>query len=212
MQWMGEKDMFIFGNKQLVKSPVKDQAFVWVAEYYDGTHLSEIDFVTMKSNSFYGIDKTKIIKFGLLGENSQAYFDVGNGIFTLNKHRLTVSYEANGVEYPLTGRTLIYNDIITYKDAVSDASPFMKGKGAFTNKIMQFNVGYKKQMELEDVNIYFQCVLGIPLDSSAFLQIKISSDTDLDGRLIFRRNGEIVDYLNAPLKAGLAGQVDWTIK
>jgi hypothetical protein len=204
--------MFIFGNRQMVQSPVRDQSFVWVAEYVDGTHLAEFDFMDGKANSFYNIDRTKILRFGLLGENSQVYFDVGNGVFTLNKHRLTVSYVANGVEYPLTGRTLVYNDLITYKDAVSDAAPLLKGKGAFTNTIMQFNVGYKKRMELEDVNISFQAVLGIPLNSSAVLSLKITSDTDLDGELIIRRNGMVVENINAPLKAGHAGQIDWTIK
>lgn len=204
--------MFIFGNRQMVKSPVKDQSFVWVAEYVDGTHIAEYDLHDGKPNDFYAIDKTKVMKFGLIGEGSQTYFDVGNGVFFINNHRLTISYEANGVEYPLTGRALIYNDLITYKDAVSDAAPFLRGKGAFTNMIKQFNLGYKKKMELLDVNISFQCVLGIPLNESAILQLKITPDKDLDGKLIIRRNGSVVDEIIAPLKAGLSGQINWNIK
>lgn len=204
--------MFIFGNRQMVKSPTKEQGFIWIAEYADGTHLSEYDLDSCKPNSFYTIDKSKIIKFGLIGEGSQAYFDVGNGVFTLNNHRITISYEADGVEYPLTGRAMIYNDIITYKDAVSDASPFARGSGAFTNSILQYNVGYKKKMELLGVNIGFQCVLGIPLNDSAFMQVKINSDQDLDGKLIIRRNGTIVDQIYSPLKEGLSGMINWTIR
>lgn len=203
--------MLIFGNRQFTKSPV-NQSFIWVAEYSDGTHLAEFDFQTKKLNNFYNIDKTKIIKFGLIGEGSQVFFDVGNGIFTLNNHRIMISYQANGKEYPLTGRALVYKDIITYKDAVSDAIPHLKGQGAFVNTITQFNVGYKKKMELLDVNINFQCIMSIPLNNPAFMQIKITSDKDLEGRLIIRRNGVIVDEINAPLKSGYAGQVDWIIR
>ncbi|WP_255305656.1 hypothetical protein [Paenibacillus sp. Mc5Re-14] len=208
----GLKDMFILGNRQMTQSPVKDQSYVWVAEYYDGTNLAEYSFDTGKPNSFYAVDKKKVVRFGLLGESSQAFFDVGNGVFTINNHRITVSYEAEGVEYPLTGRALVYNDLITYKDAVSDAAPFMRGEGAFTNSILQFNIGYKKKMELLDVNINFQNVLSIPTYDSPFFQIKISADKDLDGKLIIRRNGTIVDEIHAPLKADMSGNLNWTIR
>ncbi|OME53965.1 hypothetical protein BSK59_15400 [Paenibacillus odorifer] len=204
--------MFIFGNKQMVKSPVANQSFIWVAEYADGTHLSEFDFATHKSNSFYHISREKIIKFGLLGENSQIYFDVGNGVFTINGHRIVLSYESSdGVEYPITGRTIIYNDIITYKDTVADISPFAIGSGAFSESINQFNVGYKKQMEFDDVNIGFQCVVGIPLNAPVYLQFKITSDSDLNGKLIIRRNGQIVDIIDAPLLGGHALQGNWNV-
>lgn len=204
--------MFIFGNREMVKSPT-DQNFIWVAEYTDGTYLAEYDLLTHKSNSFYDIDRTKIIKFGLLGDGSQVYFDVGNGVFTINNHRIMISYETNGKDYPLTGRALVYNDIITFKDAVSDANAlFGRKKGLFTNKIIRYNVGYKKKMEIDDVNISFQCIAGIPLDDAAFFHIKITSDKDLNGHLVIRRNGKIVDLLQAPLKAGYSGQAYWTIK
>jgi len=204
----------LFGNRQVTRSPVSDQDFIWVAEYYDRTFLAEFDFDKRTANSFYSIDKNKIVKFGLIGMGSQAYFDVGNGVFTINNHRLTISYSANEMEYPLTGRALVYNNLITYKDAVSDAAPFFKGNGAFSNSIIQFNVGYKKEMELSDVVIHFQCVLGIPtsIDDSAHLQIKMVSDQDLDGKLIFRRNGKIVDEIYAPLRAGMSGNLNWTIR
>lgn len=204
--------MFILGNRQMTKSPVQGQSFVWVAEYYDGNHLAEFDFLGGKPNEFYKIDRNKVVKFGLIGEGSQAYFDVGNGVFTINNHRITISYEANGVEYPLTGRAMVYNDLITYKDAVSDAHPMAKGEGAFTHEIVQYNVGYKKKMELSGVNINFQNVMSIPADESAYMQIKISADKDLAGKLIIRRNGAVVDEIKADLKKDMAGMINWTIK
>ncbi|WP_068620006.1 hypothetical protein [Paenibacillus tuaregi] len=202
----------IFGNRSYTRSPV-GQSFVWVAEYYDNTALSEFDWKTKKTNSFYDIDRTKLYKFGLVGEGSQVYFDVANGVFNLNNHRLMLSYIAGGVEYGLTGRTLLYNDIITYKDAVSDAklTGFDPG-GQFGNQIVQYNFGYKKQMELENVNINYQAVFSLPYSESTFLQVKITSDQDLDGKLVIRRNGLIVDEINAPLVGGKVGIINWVIK
>ncbi|RJE90655.1 hypothetical protein D3P07_00660 [Paenibacillus sp. 1011MAR3C5] len=205
--------MFILGNRSMTNSPVDFQDFSWIVEYSDGTHLAEFDFESKKPNNFYAIDKSKAIRFGLIGNNSQAYFDIGNGIFTVNNHRFTVSYEANNIEYPLTGRSLIYNDLITYKDAVSDASVFSrKNRGRFNDTITQYNFGYKKKMELLDVNIYYQCVLSLPINGTAFFQIKISSDKDLNGKLIFRRNGKIVDAIEAPLLQDMSGNMNWTLK
>lgn len=205
--------MFILGNRSMTKSPVDFQDFSWIVEYSDGTHLAEFDFESKKPNNFYTIDKSKAIRFGLIGNHSQAFFDIGNGIFTVNNHRFTISYEANNIEYPLTGRSLIYNDLITYKDAVSDASVFSrKNRGRFNDTITQYNLGYKKKMELLDVNINYQCVLSLPINGTAFFQIKISSDKDLNGKLIFRRNGKVVDAIEAPLLQDMSGNMNWTLK
>lgn len=88
----------------------------------------------------------------------------------------------------------------------------MRGEGAFTNSILSFNLGYKKKLDLGDMNINFQNVLSIPMNESAFMQIKISADKDLDGKLIIRRNGIIVDEIHAPLKADMSGNLNWTIR
>lgn len=213
IQWMGAESMFILGNRRMINSPVDFQSFAWVVEYGDGTHLAEFDLDSKKPNNFYAIDKSRAIRFGLIGEGSQAYFDVGNGVFTINNHRFTISYEAEGVEYPLTGRALVYNDLITYKDAIYDASLFSrKNRGRFNDTIVQYNLGYKKKMELLDVNINYQCVLGLPINGTAFFQIKISSDKDLKGKLIIRRNGKVVDTIEAPLLQDMSGNINWTLK
>lgn len=203
----------ILGDKTKIHSPVNHQEYVWVAEYFDGTHITEYDFSTNKPNGFNSINKNKVIRFGLIGNSSQVYFDVGNGVFTVNNHRITVSYKTAEKEYPLTGRALIYNDLITYKDAVSDTNVMSrKRRGSFLTKIVQYNVGYKKVMELHDALINFQCVFSIPTEESAFLAIKITSNQDLDGSLVVRRNGKIVDEIYAPLKAKHTGILNWTIK
>ena len=42
----------ILGNRQFNRSPVHNQSFIWIADYYDNTYLSEFSFDTHKSNSF----------------------------------------------------------------------------------------------------------------------------------------------------------------
>lgn len=50
----------ILGNRQYTRSPVS-QAYVWIADYYDGTYLSEFDLQTQQANSFYTINKDKLV-------------------------------------------------------------------------------------------------------------------------------------------------------
>lgn len=205
----------ILGNTQFTRSPVS-QAYVWIADYYDGTYLSEFDLQTQQSNSFYKINKEKLVSFGLIGQGSHVYHNVANGVFHINADRYSISYVCEEQEYPLTGRTFLYSDIIQFKNVSSDVN--MSGhsgngsSGAFHNTIECFNFGYKKMMNLNDVQINFQCVCSLPLKETAFLQIKITSDQDLSGQLVIRKNGFVIDQIVAPLKANHAGIINWDIR
>jgi hypothetical protein len=211
MQW-GLKDM-IFA-KSNGTHPIRDQDFIWVADYMDGTYFAEYDFETKETDPyrFYRIDKNKLIRFGLIGHGSKMFFEVANGIFNVNGHQFRISYIVNGKEYNLNGRALIYNDIITYKDAVSEAIPMLKGEGAFVDRVVQYNFGYKKKLVLDGIEFNFQAIMSIPFRSSAFMSIKITSNKDLDGKLVIRRGGLIVDEFHAPLKAGRSGIINWTMR
>ncbi|MDH6671986.1 hypothetical protein ACXFAU_10825 [Paenibacillus glucanolyticus] len=204
----------ILGDRKYSHSPVQNQSFIWIADYYDKSYSSEFDFETKKSNSFYDIDRDKLIRFGLIGEGSQVFFDVANGVFNINGHRIMISYATENSEYPLTGRTFLYNDIITYKDAVSDADLFTRKavNGRFNHTITSYNIGYKKRMELEEVIICFQNILTIPFNEALYLQIKLSANQDLSGSLIIRRDGLITDRIPAPLIKDMAGIIHWEIK
>ncbi|MGR6760454.1 hypothetical protein ACU1JV_01230 [Paenibacillus sp. T2-29] len=203
----------ILGNMQYSRSPVPFQNFIWVADYWDSTSLLEYDTRNNKHNEFASIEKDKLLAFGYIGEGSQVYFDAANGIFNINGHRFMISYATEENEYPLTGRTFLYNDIIQYKDASSDANLLTKKEhGRFDSQIDQYNIGYKKQMLLEDVNINFQCICSIPLRNASFFQIKITSNKDLDGKLIIRCNGIISEEIHAPLKANTSGNIHWELR
>lgn len=205
----------ILGNSHYRFSPVKEgQNFIWVADYMDGTYLSEYNFETRVQNNYYQIDKTKLIRFGLIGMGSQIYFDVANGIFNINKNRIQISYIANEVEYPLTGRTFLYNDITQYKDAIGDGKLLSKtASGRIKNHIESHVIGYKKAMDLADVNINFKNLLHIPQNKNIppYLEIKISVDKDLDGELVIRVNGLVANKIHAPLIKNRAGVYNWEL-
>lgn len=202
----------ILGNKQYNRSPVP-QAYIWVANYDDNTALTEYDLQTKKSNDFYSINKNKLINFGIIGQGSQLYYNVANGVFHINQDRFSVSYISNDDEFPLTGRALLYNDIIQFKNGSSEANLNTRAKeGKFKNSIDCFNFGYKKAMNLNDVNINYQCIFSLPTDDIAYLQIKVTSDQDLNGQLVIRKNGLVIDQIVAPLKANHAGLINWELR
>ncbi|KAF6565474.1 hypothetical protein G9G63_09970 [Paenibacillus sp. EKM202P] len=203
----------ILGNMQYRYSPLPHQSYIWVADYWDNTFLSEYDTQINQYNNFYSINKEKLLTFGYIGEGSQVYFDVANGIFNVNGHRFMISYATEENEYPLTGRTYLYNDIIQYKDASSNANLLTREEyGKFDSRIEQYNIGYKKEMLLLDANINFQCICSMPLRGITYFQIKITSNKDLDGKLIIRCNGIVSEEIHAPLKANMSGNIHWELR
>lgn len=198
---------------QYNRSPIPFQNFIWVADYWDSTSLLEYDTRNNKHNEFASIEKNKLLAFGYIGEGTQIYFDVANGIFNVNGYRFMISYKTEEEEYPLTGRTFLYNDIIQYKNASSDANLLLREEyGRFDSQIEQYNIGYKKEMLLEGVNINFQCICSIPLRNTTFFQIKITSNKDLDGKIIIRCNGIVSEEIHAPLKANMSGNIHWELR
>lgn len=204
--------ILILGNRQYTRSPVP-QKYIWVADYYDGTNLTEYDFQTKKSNDFYAIDREKLISYGIIGQGSQLYYNVANGVFHINQDRFSISYTVEDEEFPLSGRAFLYNDLIQYKNGSSYANLNTRVKeGKFKNSIDCFNFGYKKSMNLNDVSINYQCIFSLPDEDISYFQIKVTSDKDLDGHLIIRKNGLIVDEIIAPLKANHSGNINWELR
>ncbi|ASA22781.1 hypothetical protein [Paenibacillus donghaensis] len=204
----------ILGNQHYRYSPVKEaQDWVWIAEYADGSHLPEYNFDNRIKNDYYSIDRNQLIRFGLIGMGSQIYFDVANGIFNINKNRIQMSYIANGIEYPLTGRTYLYNDIIQQKVAIGDGKLLSKtASGRIKGHIIAHLIGYKKKMELDEVNINFQNILYIPQNEQpSYLEVKISADKDLDGELVIRVNGFVANRIHAPLLKNRSGIYNWEL-
>ncbi|MBD8498876.1 hypothetical protein [Paenibacillus arenosi] len=198
----------MFGNYE-ARSPVS-QPFVWVAEYADGTVLSEFDYTTTEENRFQDIEKHKLIRFGLIGNDARMYFEVFGGIFKILGHMLQIDYVTEEKSYQLTGQPFMYDDLITYKDAEFTFNPRILGSGS--SAITQFNFGFKVKLKLEDVEFNFQAVCQIPHSQVACMEIKLVANKDLDGRVEIKRNGNRVDIIDAPLQEGIGGMITWELR
>lgn len=186
-------------------SPV-GQDFIWLADYADGTHLSEYDFVTKKENSFYAIDKSKLIRFGLVGQNQRLYFDY-DGIFYLNGVAVEAAYVADQ-EYVLTGHMGKYQDIIQYKDAESVVN--LMG-GGVRSQVTQYNFGYKTVLSYGDVVLNFQSICHVPSRQPVYFTFRLVANQNLNGTFAIKRNNRIVQEIPAPLTKGVGGEANWVV-
>lgn len=198
----------MFGNRE-TKSPV-NQHFVWVAEYTDGSHLSEFDYQTQEEHSFYRILRKDLLRFGIIGDGCVMYFEVYGGLFKILGQMLEMSYVTDEKTYLLTGQPMMYNDIITYKDAEFVFNP--KAAGSGYNVITQYNFGYKAKFSIDGVNFNFQAVCQVPMNSIPKMELKIVSSEDLNGRLHIKKNGSDLDIIDAPMKKKKGGSITWELR
>lgn len=198
----------MFGNQD-VASPVS-QPFIWAAEYLNGSCLPEFDYKTLEENDYYKIDRKNLLRFGLVGNGSSMYFEVYGGIFKILGQMLEVSYVTNEKSYQFTGRAMMYNDIITYKDAEFLFNPRVQGSGQ--SAVTQFNFGYKTQFTIEGVDFRFKAICQIPMNRLARLDLTVTASRDLNGRLEIKRNGRSVDTIEAPLKKNTSGNIAWELR
>jgi hypothetical protein len=192
-------------------SPV-EQDYVWLAEYYQG-HMSEFDFETKKENSFYDIDKEKLVRFGLVGRNKKMFFECSRGSFNLLGKRIDIQYRTDDAVYALTSQNLYQRDIITYKRAVSESSVGRQSEGTMTSRILSYSFGYKSEMKIGDAVFNFKPIITLPdgMDSNYVLTVDLKADKDINGRLELVKGGEVVASHEAPLKADMTGRLHWKI-
>ena len=197
-------------DRKFLDSPVPFQDFIWVAHYFDNTFLSEFDFDTKQENSFYNIDRNKLIRFGLVGCGMNLYFEVLGGVFKLAGRMIEVVYKVDNREYYLTGQPFImYNDIITYKDA--EATLNMLTGQSSNNVINQYNFGYKQNLNIDGINFNFKAICCIPYGKKVYMNFRLVADRDLNGILCIKRNGICVAEINAPLTANVGGELNWEV-
>lgn len=190
-------------------SPVS-QDFLWLAEYMDGNHLSEFDVVTKEENSFYAIERNKLVRFGLFGHGMNLFFEVYGGIFKLAGQMVEVIYKADGKEYYLTGQQQMYQDIITYKHAEATINLLNAG-GVSNNVITQFNFGYKTSLNIDGVNFSFKAICMIPYGNPVHMNFRLVADQNLDGVIQIKKNGRVIEEIIAPLAVGVGGEINWMV-
>lgn len=178
----------------------------WNVDYLDGTYLSEYNERTGIKNDFYEINKDNIARFGLFGCGSKYFYEDSDGSFNLKGKRVEIFYEADGKQYRVGFNQ---KDPITYKSAYADYNNI---QGPQRSKIESIHFGYKTRIEDGDTKLFYQSIVALPTYTSVFIEVKVSANKDLDGELVFKVKGKEIERYKAPLKAGIAGQINWTVK
>jgi hypothetical protein len=201
-------------------SPIPTQPFLWMAEYFSGG-LTEFDLGTGAENLFKDIDKSKIVRFGLIGNKRKMWFECIGGTFNIAGRRIDVVYETkDGKCYNLTGNGgHVMNDIITYKKAVADVPVGVGNRKSSTSKsgilescIVGYYYGYKTQLTLDGITFTFKPIVSLPLGQAAYLAVSLVADKDLDGRIVFIRNREEIESFEGALLKDKTSQINWLIK
>ncbi|WP_246120484.1 hypothetical protein [Cohnella terricola] len=202
-------------NNLVLESPVSKQSFIWVASYADGTFLPEFSYDSQLENSFYDIEKDKLIRFGLVGYGINLYYEVLGGIFKIAGQMIEVSYKDNitGKEYPLTGQPMtMYKDIIQYKNAESTFDPHNRGITTTDSVITQYNFGYKQSLDIDGVKFHFKATCSVPYGRPVFINFRLVSDRDFNNStLIIRKNSLQTFEYDAPLAANVASELNWQV-
>lgn len=198
-------------NKCPAYSPV-EQSYIWLAEYYNG-YLAEFDFKTKKENSFYDIEKEKLVRFGLVGKGNKLWFEVSRGVFNLFGKRVHVTYKTDNEAYELTKQNVRQEDIITYKKAFAEANAVGRQQsGIMRSNIINYNFGYKAKLKIDDTVFYFKPIITIPENTQEkpYITVRLSADKDLDGQLEIAIGNKSMLW-DAPLKKGVSGELSWYI-
>ncbi|TPG68886.1 hypothetical protein EEL31_10335 [Brevibacillus laterosporus] len=188
-------------------SPVPQREFIWLAEYADGTHLSEFDFETKQENSFYSIDKNSVVRFGLVGHGHKLYYETFGGHLKLGNGQIDLVYKSGEKEHPLTGHNEFYQDLITFKRAEAEIN-LLNSSGELSPVITEYVFGYKHKLKFKDISFHIKVLIGLS-EKSPTLTLRLVSNRDIQGSLGIKLNGIVVSELMANLTKETSQEINW---
>lgn len=155
-----------------LRSPEHDQAYIYYAEYYDGTKLYEYDDNHVHTD-FKDIDQSKVKYFGLIGNGMKIYWDIPTGILHIGKKEFMIKLSSNASVLPMIG---VKKDLITFKMAHTDSviSGGVIQKSEKGNVIDAYFIGFKMNLD----SVYTQILFSIPMtgpDRKPFFGVRISN-------------------------------------
>lgn len=190
-------------------SPVK-QDFVWLGEYFDGTHSAEFDLLTGQENSFYTIDRNKLLRFGLIGHGLKLFFE-HDGVFNLGGIGIEVIYKVGNKEYYLTGQPGgNYADVITFKDAESSVD-LTGSRGLTDTVITQYSFGYKANLKVDGIDFKFKALCKVPFGAPMYMNFWLVANKNMNGKIVIKRNNRVVQEIDSPLKKSKGGEVNYLL-
>ena len=194
--------------KDLKYSKVHSYPLNWLAIYNNGEVLREFVTPTLR-NDFYDIEQERVEQFGLHGSGYTIYFDK-NGEFHFNDKILNLEYETKDKTYQLTNND-IQKELITFKKAYVD---YELGVG-ITDKVSDgISVGYKYNLSDGDLSLHVMLIIHMPHRSryKPYLEIKLTSNKNINGKLVFKNEIKTIEKIVAPLTSGYSGNLHWELK
>lgn len=194
-----------------------DIPYNWNADYNNGENVTEYDLDNNKRN-FYAIDTSKVSRFGLFGQNKKYYFEMTDGSFILDRKRLDIEYHLK--DGRIIGLTSNFEkkDLITYKEAYTDLN--IRKQGVQKSNLKSINFGYKTKIFNKDFNkssekdnsleLFFQPVISLDLSGRHFMELKMSSNIEIDGDIVFKLKGQEFERFNVLIEENKTFQISWS--
>lgn len=197
----------IFDNRDSITEQV--YPLNWGVDYNDGTFDREYDEEGVHTD-FYSIKRDNINRFGLYNSQVKLFYQ-NDGTFYLNGQLIEIEYHINDKVYNLTSN-FEDKDCITFKQA--GMTP--KGQGRQRDVLQAICFGYKTLLTMnDDTQFYFKPIVAIPFvgdDRRAFIEVTITSNKDLKGKLVFKNKSKIVEVVDFPLRRNYNSVINWIIK
>lgn len=191
-------------------SPTPLRDFIWVANYADGSILTEFDYITKEKNDFYSIRKQDIIRFGLAGHGYHFYHDTVGGSFHLPQGKFDFRYVFESRSIDLTSGFDFCNDIITFKKANSTFDP--TGVQNISNsQIVEYVFGYKKKISTDDFQAHVKIMFHIPFGSPMYISIRMVTEHDYNGKLQILEGGKVIEQIDSPLFKDTSSEINWEV-
>jgi len=192
-------------------SPIDGQDFIWLAEYVDGTCLTEFDLQDYHENSFYRIEREKMLRFGLIGHDIKLFYEVFGGYFNLAGTFIELELvDECGEIYPITGKNEFYRDIITYKDAETSMDI---GSGMLSKPLItKYNFGFKHCLECKGFHINSRVIFTIPFRDLSYFNFRLVSSKNFKGNFIIKYNGQIKESIPFEFTKNVGQEFNWIMK
>lgn len=197
-----------------IKVPV-NQAMMYLAEYADGSYVTEYEELTAKRKPFDNLNPNNVIRFGITGIGVPLYVESHGGYFHISGRNIQVKYVVGNKEYYLIGHPRFYRNFSYYKTGVAELSMSPKAEmvawGKPDGEIVSFHFGYDEHILTEDVMFKFKAICNIPFQDKVTMTFELHADQTLDGEFVIIRNGQEVHRESAPIDPEEGGKIEWAV-
>lgn len=202
----------MFAFRKDIKVPVK-QDMMYLAEYADGTYITEYDELTAKRRPFDNLQMDGIMRFGLTGIGIPMYIESHGGYFHISGRNIQVKYVVGNKDYYLIGHPRSYRNFTYYKTGFAELAMSPKAEmvawGKPDGQIESYHFGYREHILTEGIMFDFKAVCNIPYQKAVSMTFELHADMELNGELVVLSGGQEVFRQTAPIDPEEGGTVEW---